>query len=37
MGPEKMTDGEIGDRLASMPGWSIKDEKLHKDFRVWEL
>ncbi len=32
MGPEKMTDGEIGDRLASMPGWSIKNEKLHKDF-----
>jgi 4a-hydroxytetrahydrobiopterin dehydratase len=29
----KLSDSEIQNRLASLPGWSIKAGKLHRDFQ----
>jgi 4a-hydroxytetrahydrobiopterin dehydratase len=29
----KLTHDEIQPRLASLPGWSLQDEKLHREFR----
>lgn len=28
--PSKLADAEVSRRLAGLPGWSIKDGKLHK-------
>jgi 4a-hydroxytetrahydrobiopterin dehydratase len=29
---ERLSSEQISDELKSLPGWSVKDEKLHKDF-----
>ena len=28
----RLSSEQISDELKSLPGWSVKDEKLHKDF-----
>jgi 4a-hydroxytetrahydrobiopterin dehydratase len=30
--PPRLTDQEIAERLRALPGWSIKDGKLHRTF-----
>jgi 4a-hydroxytetrahydrobiopterin dehydratase len=30
--PEKLTDDQIQQELKSLPGWSLQDGKLHKEF-----
>jgi len=30
--PTKLTDVEIQKTLAALPGWSLKDAKLHREF-----
>jgi 4a-hydroxytetrahydrobiopterin dehydratase len=30
---KKLTDSEVNEKLAGLPGWSIKDSKLHKTFQ----
>jgi len=29
----KLSSDQISEELKNLPGWSIKDEKLHKDFQ----
>lgn len=29
----KLSDAEINDKLASLDGWSLKDGKLHREFK----
>ena len=29
----KLSDSEIGNRLASLPGWTLKDGKLHREYK----
>ncbi len=29
---ERLSSEQISEQLKSLPGWSVKDEKLHKDF-----
>ncbi len=29
---ERLSSEQISEELKNLPGWSIKDEKLHKDF-----
>ena len=31
--PARLTDAEIATRLASLPGWSLADGKLRREFR----
>ena len=31
--PSKLTDNDIGARLGSLPGWSLADGKLFREFR----
>lgn len=30
--PEKLTDDEIQKKLQDLPGWSLQDGKIHKEF-----
>ena len=30
--PDRLTSDEIAKRLAQLPGWAIKDGKLHREF-----
>ena len=30
--PAKLTDAEVSPRLSALPGWSVKEGKLHKTF-----
>ena len=30
--PERLTSEEIARRLAQLPGWAVKDGKLHREF-----
>lgn len=32
MGLEKMSEDQIKSELKSLDGWTVKDDKLHKDF-----
>lgn len=32
MGIEKMSEDQIKSELKSLDGWTVKDDKLHKDF-----
>ena len=32
MRPEKLTDGQIQEELKNLPGWSLQNGKLHKEF-----
>ena len=32
MGREKLNDRQVADALATLPGWSIKDGALHREF-----
>ena len=32
MGREKLNDRQVADALASLPGWSIQDGALHREF-----
>ena len=29
--PAKLADGEVTQRLAALPGWTLKDGKLHRE------
>ena len=29
----KLTDEEIRDRLATLPGWQVRSDKLHREFK----
>ena len=29
---ERLTDSQIGQALTDLPGWSVKDGKLHREF-----
>lgn len=29
----KLSDSDIGTRLASLPGWTLKDGKLHREYK----
>ena len=31
--PDKLSDNEIQTRLNDVPGWSVVDDKLHRDFK----
>lgn len=31
--PEKLPDADVQDRLKRLPGWSLKDGKLHRELR----
>ena len=30
--PEKLTDGQIQEELKNLPGWTVQNGKLHKEF-----
>lgn len=32
MRPEKLTDDQIREELKSLPGWTVENGKLHKEF-----
>lgn len=32
MRPEKLTDGQIQEELKNLPGWTVQNGKLHKEF-----
>ena len=34
---EKLTESEIAGRLARLPGWSVKDGKLHRVFQCQDF
>ncbi len=34
MGIEKLTDVQIEAKLQNLAGWEIKDEKLHREFKL---
>lgn len=33
MRPEKLTEAELNEALASLPGWTLAGGKLHRDYR----
>lgn len=37
MGIQKLTKEEINRALAELSGWSIKDEKLHKEYKFTDF
>jgi 4a-hydroxytetrahydrobiopterin dehydratase len=32
MRPEKLTDSQIQEELKNLPGWTVQNSKLHKEF-----
>jgi 4a-hydroxytetrahydrobiopterin dehydratase len=34
---EKLSDAQISDRLSSMDGWSLKNGKIHREFRFGDF
>ena len=31
--PKKLSEAEVGSALPSLPGWSVQDGKLHREYR----
>ncbi len=36
-GPEKLSEAELGDALETLHAWSVKDDKLHREFRFQDF
>ena len=34
---KKLSEAEIGQALATLPGWEIREGKLHRDYRFGDL
>ena len=34
---KKLSEAEIGQALATLPGWDVKDAKLHRDYKFGDF